>query len=160
MENLSPQIKEAFEREIELVRQDLIARHKELKMKASGKWIKSLNTIIDYTANVLSSDFVNLNYTEQLVQGRAPGKFPPIQSIKDWIIAKPITPSDNISIDSLAFLIARKIATVGTKIYQEGGTDLIESVINPERIKKIVENLGTIFLSNFRLEVNELLIRP
>ena len=46
--------------------------------------------------------------------GRRAGGFPPLDNIKQWIKDKPIDISGDISIDSLAFLIGRKIAEEGT----------------------------------------------
>ena len=88
-------------------------------------------------------------YTEQLVNGREPGKFPPISVITKWINDKNISPTDNISVSSLAFLIARKIAQEGTKYFKDGGTDLIESVITPSRIQRIVDNVSEFHISSF-----------
>ena len=156
MESSANQI---FVSEINKVKADLIAKHEALGMRSSGKWIENLQALLDVTESNLKAVFRDMAYTEQLVQGREPGKFPPRNDIKQWIIDKPITPTDNISIDSLAFLIARKIANEGTDYYQQGGTELIESVITPERIKKIADKVGVSLLSTFELEVNELLIR-
>ena len=152
-------VNQIFIKEVNQIKADLIAKHEALGMRSSGKWIENLQALLDVTESNLKSVFRDMAYTEQLVQGREPGKFPPIDSIKQWIIDKPITPTDNISIDSLAFLIARKIANEGTDYYQQGGTELIESVITPERIKKIADKVGVSLLATFELEVNELLIR-
>ena len=50
--------------------------------------------------------------------GRAPGKFPPVKAILDWISVKPILPRPDVngripSPKSLAFLIGRKIENEG-----------------------------------------------
>jgi len=58
------------------------------------------------------------NYFAQQTAGRAPGKFPPIESIIEWIKVKNIQKRDNISDRSLAFIIARKIAQKGTDIHE------------------------------------------
>jgi len=69
-----------------------------------------------------------LDYVYYLEHGRKPGKFPPREPIIEWIKAKGL--SFDIPINSLAFLIQRKIARKGTTIFQQGGSDLISSVIN------------------------------
>ena len=85
-----------------------------------------------------------MKYTEQLIFGRRPGKFPPIAAIEKWIMDKGITLEGKITASSLAFLIARKIAKEGTKYFQQGGTDLIESVITPQRIQSIISKVKEI----------------
>ncbi|MBV1889253.1 MAG: hypothetical protein KUG67_03310, partial [Proteobacteria bacterium] len=80
---------------------DLKAKHVELGMKASGRWTDSLTVETKKDKGVILAE----DYTEFLTDGRKPGKFPPIDKIKAWIVAKGIT--SDISISSLAFLIAR-----------------------------------------------------
>ena len=64
-----------------------------------------------------SGQLYGADYFTQQKQGRAPGKFPPIEAIIEWIKVKGIQKKDNISDRSLAFLIARKIAKSGTDIF-------------------------------------------
>ena len=132
--------------EFESIRKDLIAKHIALGMKASGKWAKSLENIIEAKAGDFSAQIIGEKYTEQLSFGRRPGKFPPIKAIKQWIIDKGL-PLKDIKLSSLAFLIARKIAKSGTKYYQQGGTDLVTSVVTPERIQKIINRVATVNVS-------------
>ena len=135
---------EIIQKEFEQIKKDLIIRYQELGMKASGKWENS-EINIDASNTNINASIVGENYTKQLIFGREPGGFPPTKAIEDWIIAKGITPIEkNLKISSLAFLIARKIAKEGTKYYQQGGTDLIESVITPERLDKIINQVGVI----------------
>lgn len=136
--------------ELEQIKQDLIKKHLELGMKASGGWIDSLNV----QTKGLSGIIYGKPYTEQLVNGREHGKFPPISMIKQWIIDKNITPFDKISISSLAFLIARKIAKEGTKYFKQGGTDLVSSVITPERIQMILDKVSEFHINSFLSEIN------
>lgn len=79
-------------------------------------------------------------YMEEVNRGRKPGKFPNIQDIKDWIDDKGL--SYDIPIDSLAYLIARKIAKFGTVAYQQGGTDLVEDIITPAYVEEIRQDIG------------------
>lgn len=135
--------------ELNLIKQDLIDKHIQLGMKASGDWINSL----DVQTKGLSGIIYGKPYTEQLVNGRPSGKFPPISAIKQWIEDKNITPFDKISISSLAFLIARKIAREGTNYFKQGGTDLVSSVITPERIQRIIDNVSEFHINNFFSEI-------
>jgi hypothetical protein len=69
--------------------------------------------------------------------GRGPGKMPPVKSIRAWIDAKGIEPT-GISKDSLAFLIARKIAREGTDIYKEGGkSGILSGVVNAQAMEAL-----------------------
>lgn len=144
-----------FQDEVNLLIDDLKAKHEDLGMKASGNWLNELEAIFEISENSFIGKIVGAKYTKQLTQGREPGGFPPVQAIKDWIMDKPITPRDAISIDSLAFLIGRKIQEVGTDYFQQGGTDLIDSIITQERLKLIVEKLGLSLLESATLEINE-----
>lgn len=139
-----------LENEITLLVEDLKAKHIELGMKASGNWINTLEP----TVKGLKGIIYGAPYTEQLVNGRAPGKFPPIGAIASWIIDKGIASlNDKISVSSLAFLIARKIAREGTNYFKQGGTDLIEAVITPERIQSIIDKVTEFYISDFTIGV-------
>lgn len=150
---------EIFNNEIDALKLELIAKYNELGMKASGDWERSLNAIINITVTTFSAIIRGNHYTEYLTKGREPGGFPPHDVIRKWIDDKGITPKDNITKDQLAFLIARKIAREGTEYFKQGGTDLIDSVITPERIRKIVDALGVALTANLEFEVNEILLR-
>lgn len=135
---------EILQEEFESIKSDLIQRHNELGMKASGLWESELEITIESNDGRTTARLFGLTYTEQLVYGRKPGKFPPIKAIEQWIIDKGITLENNIKASSLAFLIARKIAKEGTKYFRDGGTDLIQSVITPERIQQIISKVREI----------------
>ncbi len=147
MSNTSEILKEEFES----LKNDLIAKHESLGMKASGNWIDSLEN----RTKGLSGQLWGEAYTEQLVNGRKPGKFPPVKIIEKWIYDKGITPA-GISYSSLAFLIARKIAKEGTEYFKEG-TDLVEAVITPERIQSILDKVSEFQISSFTTEVKGIL---
>lgn len=86
-------------------------------------------------------------YIFQMEHGRKPGKFPPKQPIIDWIKARGL--ATDISINSLAFLIQRKIARKGTAIFEQGGSDLVSGIIN----EGLVENIREALISNFNSSV-------
>ena len=135
-----PTSQQIFNEEFESVLRDLAIKHRELGMKSSGKWESSLTV---ESAN----DFGRVlgePYTEQLTDGRKPGRFPPIKAIEKWIIDKGIIANieGNIKVSSLAFLIARKIAKEGTRYFKQGGTDLVDAVFTPQRVQSIIDKLG------------------
>lgn len=135
---------EILEEEFESLKNDLIQRHNDLGMKASGLWESELEITIEQSDGRMTARLSGIGYTEQLVYGRKPGKFPPIKAIEQWILDKGIKLENNIKASSLAFLIARKIAKEGTKYFRDGGTDLIQSVITPERIQAIISRVREI----------------
>lgn len=104
-------------------------------VNASGDLAKSVRYEVDDRGlRVFAADYIYYVNT-----GRRPGKFPPIDSIKQWIEDKRL--SFDIPIDSLAFLIARKISKKGTTAWEQGGTDLVESVVTPELLKEIADKV-------------------
>lgn len=133
-------------KEFELLKDELIAKHDELGMRASGKFASELEVKTTDT----KAQLLGVPYTEFLIDGRGPGKFPPIQEIEQWIESKGISAIESdISVSSLAFLIARKIAREGTKYHQQGGTDLINDVFTPQRIQSIIDQLSFIVVDDF-----------
>lgn len=139
---------EILHREFELLQQELADKHRQLGMKASGQWLESLEN----KSKRLSGQLWGEEYTEQLVNGRKPGKFPPVKMIEKWIYDKGITP-EGIKISSLAFLIARKIAEEGTRYFKEGGTDLVDAVITPQRIQSIIDKVSEFHINSFLSDV-------
>jgi len=139
-----------FAEEFESLRVDLVKKYDELGMRASGKWAES--------TEVESGEFfgrvIGAPYTEQLEEGRKPGKFPPIQAIEQWIIDKGIVGQieGEISVSSLAFLIARKISREGWKREEHGGVDLVTLVVTPKRIQSIIDKLGDSLIMDFTSE--------
>jgi hypothetical protein len=71
------------------------------RASASLKVVKSANKIAS----------VGIDYIEYLNRGRGPGKFPPIDKIKQWVDAR--------NLEVAPYVIARKIAQEGTEIYKD-----------------------------------------
>ena len=107
-------------------------------VNASGKLAKSIR--YDVTPNNLK--VYALNYFYYVENGRKGGKRPPRSVIRQWIIDKGIKPQGKISIDSLAFLIQRKIGESGTTAFQQGGTKLLEDVATKERIDMVRQQIA------------------
>ena len=129
-------------KEFESLQVDLVAKYKELGMKASGKFEREL----EVTQEGSSTKLLGVDYTGALQSGRKPttsnGKGDLIKAIKQWIIDKGIVPKDNISMSSLAFLITRKIHRDGWNRQGYGGVDLVGQVITQQRIQNIINKLG------------------
>lgn len=127
-------------KEFEALKDDLIKAYDAKGMRASGKFADSLEVKI----NGLNAQLWGEDYAQQLETGRRAGKFPPIVAIEQWIKDKGIANriQGQISISSLAFLIARKIAREGWKREEYGGVELISGVITDARIQKIIDEVG------------------
>lgn len=96
-----------------------------------------------------------LHYIYYLENGRKPGKAPPRAAIKQWILDKGILRSPKESeLNSLAFLIQRKIADKGTCVWEQGGSDLVSGVVNEDLkndlINEIFQSYETFVIEAFR----------
>jgi hypothetical protein len=130
--------------EFELIKQELIQKYNEKGMRASGNF-ESLLEIITKENGV---ELWGAGYTEQLESGRSSGKFPPVDAIKQWILDKGVN-FENITLSSLAFLIARKISREGWNRQGYGGVELVSEVITPQRIQSIIDKVGTLEVNKF-----------
>jgi len=135
-------------KEFDALRLDLIKAYDAKGMRASGKWANSLEVQVSPFNAVITG----LNYSQQLETGRRAGGFPPISSIEQWIRDKGITPIE-ISISSLAFLIARKIAREGWNRQGYGGVDLISEVVTDKRIQSIIDKVGEVTMFEFSTDI-------
>lgn len=85
---------------------------------ATGELANSVTFNIVVNDSSFEITFNLADYWIYVENGRGPGKFPPPDSILDWIHAKGIVPHEiNNKLpteDTLAFLIGRKIANEGT----------------------------------------------
>ena len=140
----------------EELKTDLIKAYDEKGMRASGRWADALEVVQDNPFNV---KLLGLEYSKQLESGRSPGGFPPLQEIEQWIRDKNIfaTVQGNITISSLAFLIARKIAREGWKREGYGGVDLLSDVITPQRIQDIINEVGEAQTVAYTTEITNLI---
>ena len=127
-------------KEFEALKDDLIKAYDAKGMRASGKFAESLEVKVDG----LKAQLWGESYAQQLETGRRAGAFPPISAIEQWIVDKGIANKiqGQISISSLAFLIARKIAQRGWKREEHGGVELISEVVTDVRIQKIIDEVG------------------
>lgn len=105
----------------------LIQKYDELGMRATGDWADGLEA----RTHTNGGEIWGLPYTEQLVQGRAPGNRPPIAPLERWAQAK--FGVSGRAATSMAFAVANKIAQEGTTWYQQGGSDLLE-VLDDQRV--------------------------
>jgi hypothetical protein len=128
--------------EFELLKADIIAAYEASGSENSGNWtatVKAEATPNGYS--ITAADYIN---------GRGPGKPPPSEAIETWIIKKGIASrlEKNMTVSSLAFLIARKIAREGWQP-KPGTENIAESVATPQRIQQILDKVGESYLNDF-----------
>lgn len=88
-------------------------------LKRNNKWASgALVNSINYDINIQNEKF-NLvieyaGHGKYVIDGRRPGKFPPISAIKNWVLNKRIS-NPLMTIDQLSFVIARGIAKKGIR---------------------------------------------
>lgn len=138
-------------KEFEALKDDLIKAYDAKGMRASGKFADSLEVKV----NGLNAQLWGEDYAQQLETGRRAGRFPPMDAIEQWIKDKGIASriEGQISVKSLAFLIARKIAREGWKREGHGGVELISDVITDIRIQKIIDEVGAAQALKYTTEI-------
>ena len=139
--------------------QDLRESMDSSGVTASGNFNRSLTAeITNNSVTVLGA-----RYAGAIELGRKPtsggGNGELRKAIRSWIDDKGINPAD-ISKDSLAYIITRKIHREGTKLYR--GTDsygrtkpsrVITGVIEDGRIDKLAKSVVLDVISQFRTEI-------
>ena len=142
---------EILVQEFESIKKDLIEAYDKKGMRASGNFASSLEVVNSTFGVKLLGDA----YAQQLETGRKNGKFPPINSILQWIEDKGIANKLNSEItkNQLAFLIARKIAREGWKREGFGGVELISEVITEQRIQSIIDKVGEKITLQYTTEI-------
>lgn len=132
--------KEIFQIEFNKLMADIGAEYERLGMRASGQFKEELEVQVTDTSGKL----LGMPYAEQLEEGRKSGKQPPIAAIKQWIVDKGIVNQikGDISVSSLAFIIARKIGKQGWKREKHGGVNLISNIVTDKRMQDIINKIG------------------
>lgn len=139
--------------ELDALRKVIIAHHLTVGQKASGRTERSIR--IEFTEN--AGTLYGRQAFGVLETGRSDGKVPKgfCQIILQWVKDK------GIQVDkpkSFAYLVARKIASEGTKLHREGGTVDIYSQEIPKTVQNILDRLFGVFakdVEHINLNSNE-----
>jgi len=147
--------KEILSTEFEFLKADLIEAYDAKGMRSSGAWADALEVESEINRVVLWG----LEYSQQLETGRQPGKQPPTSVIEKWIYDKGIANQiqGEITVSSLAFLIARKIGREGWKREEYGGVELISEIVTEQRLQKIIDQVGEVKLIEYSTEIFNLI---
>lgn len=131
--------------EMEKLRDDILKVYNASGKRTTGEFEKGLETLYQTNTAIL--------YGYDYLGGRRAGKMPPIKAIEKWVRAKGLKPlEDYLSISSLAFLIARKIAREGTN--KENNLPIYTKVITPDRIQDILDKVEKINVSQFIKDIS------
>jgi hypothetical protein len=120
-------------------------------VNASGNLADSIDYVVTGSRLTIRGN----DYIYYLENGRKPGKRPPKDVIRKWIDDKGIVPRDNISKDSLAYLIARKMGEEGSTIYKAGGSDLVSGIFNDQ----FVDSLQSEFMNLLTVEIESEILK-
>lgn len=133
-------------RALEIMIDALVEKYDELGMRDTGEWARELEGVVEGDKAIIKG----LPYTEQLVDGREPGKAPPVQAMRNWVQSK-LGISGEQNINRVAYLVGQKIAKEGTNIYQRGGSTLLEDLEDPKLLKLFSNEIE----AHVKLELNE-----
>lgn len=146
---------EVLTKELTQLQKELIAAYNQKGMKSSGEWEEGLEVQVYSSSDGLTGILKGLNYSQQLETGRKPGRFPPRDEIEKWIKEKGLAANieGEISVSSLAFLIARKISREGWNRKGYGGVNLISDVVTPQRIQNIINLVGDSYVVSVTTDI-------
>lgn len=124
---------------------------------ASYNLYNSFEKVIEVGEDYFKVSISLADYWQYLENGRGPGKFPPVDKIKEWIEVKPVNPTPlsngkTPSVEQLSFLISRKIANEGTE-----GKPFFEPA-KEQTIREFEDKINQAIdedVSNFTLELVE-----
>ena len=126
-----------------LVTRRLAQGLQEANAIASGQLEESISFRAFSNSNQLGVEVSMLDYWEYVDEGRRAGKMPPVSKIQEWLtypnVRSKIQQGRDQAVqdpESVAFLIARKIAREGTK-----GTDFATNVFNSTLVQKEIPAL-------------------
>jgi hypothetical protein len=80
------------------------------------------------------------DYIYYLDRGRAPGKFPPIKNIQEWVRRK-LGISDEKEAKQVAYLVGRKIARDGTEIFRDKTKGIQLDMLVSEMLDELTKEL-------------------
>ena len=139
--------------EVEKLKDEIIKKYDELKMRASGNFAKTTTVEQEGTKTSITAP----HYAEQMVKGSPPGTKVSVDKIKKWIKDKGINPViKEMNTTGLAKLIVEKINKEGTRAFRQGGTDLLDSVVTPERVQNILDIVGISYTDSITKNIQKM----
>jgi hypothetical protein len=117
--------------------------------RASGRFGNELRTEIKEKGQIIEGKILGSDYSYFLFHGRKAGRFPNINSIRNWIREKGII-SDDLTEEQLVFVISRSISKKGTL---EKGYKM-KSALEKSMQKNLKDLQKTIF-SSMNMEIKK-----
>lgn len=101
-----------------------------------------------WEADENGGQFFAAHYMKYIIAGRGPGKFPPVDKMREWVEGNPEVLDSarqiwrDITVNQLAFIIGRKIAREGTDVWsgKKPGIDL--PAVVGKHLTELQEALG------------------
>lgn len=130
-----------------------------LDKKASGKLYRDIQKpgTFKFVKNkeVYELEVKLPDYANYIEQGRKPGSFPPPDAIKDWIVVRRLLPRaqrniPGVTLDSLAFLIGRKIKEKGIK-----ATPVLDKTLKSPEAERIYRQMNDRFAEYIETLIEE-----
>ena len=120
---------------------------KDLRGDQSGKGMVASGNSADslvYATDEFGGKLSGSDYFFWQIVGRRPGKFAPPDAILQWIKDKGITPNEpKMKLETLAFLINRKMATSGTEIFRGNKKGLeFQEAIGGDNLELMTSQIG------------------
>ncbi len=111
--------------------------------EASGRLRRSVHSLIDH----LGGEVRALSYIDNLTKGTPPGKFVPIATIANWIVDKGL--DKKLS----PFTVRNTIFREGTTVFKQGGSDLLDNLINGEKRERLKKLTIDTTIAEYRAQV-------
>lgn len=138
--------------------------HERAGMKTSGKTLEAFGNEQKEDGNMLTQEIFGADHVGALEYGRAPTSGDGDGSLKDIIYdwaqqkGKFAQLEKEYQKRQLAYIIARKIHEEGTLLYRTGQTfsgasNVVSDAFTEARLKKLNEDLGESFMTEFTSEV-------
>lgn len=142
---------EIIREEIDSILEDIIKVYKDSGRKVTGQFEEGLEVIYEPHKATIRG-YVYLAGRGKTKKKGKPGDPTLYTQIKKWIVDKGIDKiSKDISLNSLAYLITRKIHAEGTN--RSEWLKVYEEVITPERINQIIDRVTELNLNRLITEV-------
>lgn len=138
--------------EIDGILKDIIQVYEASGRKASGQFEEGLEAVYEHNKGTIKG-FVYLAGRGKTKKAGKAGEPTVLEQIKKWIKVKGIKPmKDNISVNSLAYLITRRIHQEGTR--RSEWLRIYEQVITPERINQIIDRISELNVNMIVTQIN------
>lgn len=126
---------------LEEIKSDLLYLLDSENRNATGRARKSLNVVVEN----LKGGIEGTDYMLYTLKGRGPGRMPPLSAIIDWCNVRGLP-------RGVAWVIAKRIAEFGTKLYQQK-VNYIDLVLDQKRIDTFVELLKDDFVVTIKQDL-------